>query len=385
MVDVVHLAFVVAQGQHVLHRVEEVFRAQRHLVLVDGLAELAVESEPADSPETIPIGIEEFLGEERLRLFLIRRVARPKPHVELEQGLLVAWAVVLRQGVHDDRITNVLDDLDLLDVALLDDGELLPDLAAGVDEDLAGGGVHNRTDRPHGRGQLAGRHHPGREEQPKDRIGRPILGIHGPQEHGGGNLAGLVDLDYQDVLLGDADLDPASPLGDDPAAVKHTVAFLALDQEVHAGAAVQLADDDADGAVDDELTAADHHGDFAQVDRLFRQVRAALRPQPAMDFQRIRVRQTKLPTLEGRVMRFFELIADVLQGHLLVVTLDGEDLPEQRFETRIGPLRGRNVFLQELGVAVPLDRDEIGDLHRILHFAETTKGPHNHLTLLWYW
>jgi hypothetical protein len=38
-----------------------------------------------------------------------------------------------------------------------------------------------------------------------------------------------------------------------------------LDREVDAGRAVQLADDDALGAVDDELAAADHDRDLAEV------------------------------------------------------------------------------------------------------------------------
>ena len=101
----------------------------------------------------------------------------------------------------------------------------------------------------------------------------------------------MIDLDDQNVLLGHADFDPASPLRYDATAMQHAVAFFALDQEVHAGTSVELVDDDADGAVDDELAAADHHRDLAQVDGLLGQVRPALRTQPAMDLQRVRVRQ----------------------------------------------------------------------------------------------
>ena len=47
--------------------------------------------------------------------------------------------------------------------------------------------------------------------------------------------------------------------GMDPAAVQRPVALAGLDQEVDAGRAVELVDDDPLGPVHDELAAADHH------------------------------------------------------------------------------------------------------------------------------
>ena len=90
--------------------------------------------------------------------------------------------------------------------------------------------------------------------------------VHRPQQRHGRELAGLVDADAERVLLGDVDLDPAAALGDDAAGVQLLVARLDLDDEVDAGRAVELADDDALGAVDDELAAADHDRHVAEVD-----------------------------------------------------------------------------------------------------------------------
>ncbi len=54
--------------------------------------------------------------------------------------------------------------------------------------------------------------------------------------------------------------------------IQHECSFLSdecdLDGEVHARRAVQLGDDHALGAVDDELAAADHDRDLAEVDLL---------------------------------------------------------------------------------------------------------------------
>src|SRR5207249_1113571 len=84
-----------------------------------------------------------------------------------------------------------------------------------------------------------------------------------------GDFARLVDADGQNVFLGDRTFDPAPALRDDAAAVQRAVAFLHFDEEINAGRAVKLGNDDSLSAVDDELAAADHDGDFTQVDGVF--------------------------------------------------------------------------------------------------------------------
>jgi hypothetical protein len=61
---------------------------------------------------------------------------------------------------------TLLDDLDLLDVALLDPETLSP-IWRRPRRDLAGLGVDDRPDRPHLRRQLVGRDGLGRVEQPR--------------------------------------------------------------------------------------------------------------------------------------------------------------------------------------------------------------------------
>ena len=95
--------------------------------------------------------------------------------------------------------------------------------------------------------------------------GRRVGRVHRPQQRHGGELARLVDADAERVLLGDVDLDPRAALGNDAAGVQFGIAF-GFDDEIDAGRAVQLADDDALGAVDDELAAADHDRHVAEID-----------------------------------------------------------------------------------------------------------------------
>ncbi len=112
------------------------------------------------------------------------------------------------------------------------------------------------------------------------------------------------------VLLGDVQLDPAAALGNDAAAVQLAVAGLRLADEIDARAAVQLADHDALGAVDDELAAAEHDRHVAQVDFFLDRL---LLGQPQPDAERPAVGQPQLAALVRRVARLAQLVAQVLQ------------------------------------------------------------------------
>ena len=83
-----------------------------------------------------------------------------------------------------------------------------------------------------------------------------------------------------------------------------------LHREVGAGRPLELADDDALGAVYDELAAAEHDRDVAQVDVLFDRL---LPHQPHTNLQRQRIGEAKLPALPGRMPRLAQLVVEVLQ------------------------------------------------------------------------
>ena len=161
------------------------------------------------------------------------------------------------------------------------------------------------------------------------------------------------------VLLGDVQLDPAAALGNDAAAVQLALAALRLlDDEVDAGAAVQLADHDALGAVDDELAAAEHDRHIAQVD-FFLDRLLLVEPQP--DAERPAVGQPQLAAFVRLVARLAQLVAQVLELERLVVALDREDLAQHAFEAVVLALVGGRFVLQERCVAVGLDLRQIGN------------------------
>ena len=84
------------------------------------------------------------------------------------------------------------------------------------------------------------------------------------QEHRGQELALAVDAHVQQVLGVVLELHPAPAVGDD---LRREQALLRLREE-HARRAVELADDDALGAVDDEGAVLGHQRDVAEVDLL---------------------------------------------------------------------------------------------------------------------
>ena len=131
------------------------------------------------------------------------------------------------------------------------------------------------------------------------------------------------------------------------------------DREVDAGRAVQLRDDDALGAVHDELAAAEHDRDVAEVDVFLDDFRAAFARHAQLHAQRHAVGQAQLAALVFRVLRFAEVVVDVLDLHRVVVARDGEDLAQQALEAheRIA-VGGILAQLEEALVRVALDAIE---------------------------
>ena len=84
-----------------------------------------------------------------------------------------------------------------------------------------------------------------------------------------------------------------------------------FDDIIDAGGAVQLADDHALGAVDDELAAADHDRHVAQVD-FFLDRLLLVQPQP--NAERPAIGQPQLPALVGAVARLAQLVLDEIAG-----------------------------------------------------------------------
>jgi hypothetical protein len=321
VIDVVHVGRVPPQLQLVLDDLVEVLRVQDLLVERGVQPELRVELQPADPREVVLLRVEEHVLEERPRAVECRRIPRTKAPVDLDERLLVGVDRVLLQRGRQHRPDLVAlreEDLERLDVLFLrhrDDARL--DRLVGLEDhltrrridhvggreralELGVGDLDGRHARlleggERGRGDLAARvrhhlavdHDVARGAQaleavadgPLDRAVRQLQTIHrveGPddlvgaaqperaQEHRRQELALAVDPDVQEVLRVVLELDPRSAVRNDLGDVERLV----LGVEERAGGAVELADDDALGAVDDERPVVGHQRDVAEVDLL---------------------------------------------------------------------------------------------------------------------
>ena len=93
----------------------------------------------------------------------------------------------------------------------------------------------------------------------------------GAQQHGRVQLPAAIDADVEDVLVVELEVEPRAAVRDDARAVEQLargVGLALVVVEEDAGRAVQLRDDDALGAVDDEGAALGHQRDLAEVDLL---------------------------------------------------------------------------------------------------------------------
>ena len=108
--------------------------------------------------------------------------------------------------------------------------------------------------------------------------------------------------------------------------------------EVDTRAAVQLADHDALGAVDDELAAAEHDRHVAEVD-LFLDRLLFVQPQP--DAERPAVGQPQLAAFVRLVARLAQLVAQVLELELSCRSSRSGRFPQDAFQPFVLALVGR--------------------------------------------
>jgi hypothetical protein len=104
---------------------------------------------------------------------------------------------------------------------------------------------------------------------------------------------------------------------------------------------VELVDDHALGAVDDELAAADHDRDLAEVDGVFHHLVLVLADEAHLDAEGHAEGEAQRAALVGGVARLGEVVADVLEAEVPVVALDREDLAEQGLEALFFRLAAR--------------------------------------------
>ena len=187
------------------------------------------------------------------------------------------------------------------------------------------------------------------------------------------HLPAAVDADVDDVLRVELEVEPRAAVRDDARAVEELAARVRLALvvvEEDARAAVELADDDALGAVDDERTGVGHQRDLAEVDLLLLDVAddalaavaGVVDHELGRHLDRRRERHAALAALVDVVLRLLEVVGDEDELARAVEVLDREDAAEDGLEPDLLPLVRRDVRLQELVVRRLLDVDQVGNL-----------------------
>ena len=381
MVDIVDFHVRVARGQpeQIPDGRDQILGPQRHFVFGHVELQLAVDAEAADFAQTITIGVEEFLVEEGSRLFQLRRIARAQALIDPQQGLFVARRGVFGQAVEDQGHFRIGHDFDGTQTRGADHlRDVLGDFLTAFEHDLAGLGAVGRIDDVVDRDlafdladaaavdDFLGR---GVVED-ADQVGvEAVFGVHGPQQGQGRELAALIDAHAKRIFFAGVQFDPAAALGNDAAAVQAAIAGFHFADEVDAGAAMQLADHDALGTVNDELAAAEHDRHVAQVNFFLDRL---LFGQAEPDAERTAVGEAQLAAFVGLVAGLAQLVADVFEPQRLVVAFDRENLAKHAFDALIGALLRRDVVLEKGLVTASLNFRKIRNGVRRAQAAEAT-------------
>ncbi len=150
--------------------------------------------------------------------------------------------------------------------------------------------------------------------------------------------------------------------------------------EENARRAVQLGNDDAFGAVDDECPLVGHQRQCAKVNFLFLDAPAngfragflilIVHFQGHADFQGGLVSHALGQTLVHLILHFVEAVGDELQIGQAGKVTNGKHALKHGLEALIGPLIGRNVFLQKTFVGAALHFDQVGHIRDLIGLAE---------------
>ena len=191
------------------------------------------------------------------------------------------------------------------------------------------------------------------------------------QQDGGRQLAAPVDAHEQHILRIELEIQPGTPVGDHARGKQQLARGMGLALvvvEEHAGGAVQLGDDDALRAVDDESAVFRHQRQFAHVDFLLLDVLDLLcigrgilvvDDQAHQGAQRGGIGQTAQLAFLHIEGRFTEAIADIIERRVTGIAEYREYRPERGMQALLVTPERCLVHLQEITVGFELRRQQI--------------------------
>ncbi len=158
----------------------------------------------------------------------------------------------------------------------------------------------------------------------------------GAEESRGQKLAAAlfaVQIDVEQIAGVELRLVPGTAVGNDAEGMEHLAVGMLGRFKGQAGRTVQLADDDALGAVDDECALRRHQRQFAH-EHLFLLGALFLLEQES-DVQRRAVGDAFAQAFQPVVLRLADFVAVKIQDALAIVAFDGENLGEDRLQAGV--------------------------------------------------
>ncbi len=208
----------------------------------------------------------------------------------------------------------------------------------------------------------------------------------GLQQDRDGHLAATVDAEVQDVLRVELEVEPGAAVRNDPRREQQLAGRVGLALvvfEEHAGGAVQLADDDTLGAIDDERAVVGHERNFAHVDLLLLDLLDDLGRRGLAvidDHLQLRAhgggeRESALLAFPHVERRFCDVELDELHLDHAVVRHDRERGQERRLQALGLALLRSDVLLKESHVGILLHRQQVRDVQNALALSEILPDP----------
>ena len=191
----------------------------------------------------------------------------------------------------------------------------------------------------------------------------------GLEQQRGGQLAAAVDIDRQRIA-GHDELHPGTALGDDLRRIILRARGAGFGLEINAGAAGQLIDDDALGAVDDEGAARSHDGEVAEVDFLLAHFLRAVVVQAHLGPDRTVPRAVTALRFLLRHGRLVDLVAQELKTETAVEIADRGNFVEKLLKAHGLAILRRCAFLEKTAVRLALNFHHVGKRDYIVPAAE---------------
>ncbi|OQB96335.1 MAG: hypothetical protein BWX86_00818 [Verrucomicrobia bacterium ADurb.Bin122] len=366
VIDIVDHAFAALEADEVLGGEDDVVALEDALLKVGLENELLVDLVAADAAEVVALGIEEEALEEGLGVGRGRGLARTKAFVDFLEGFFLVAGRVLLEGADDGAfVDGGVDHAQRGEAVFLEGADdLLGEGLVGTSEHGALLGVdgvfheHKRGDVFHVEG-LGDLEVLDLVEEIED---VDVAGVADRAEQRRDEelaaTAAAVEVNVEQVVVVELDFEPGAAVGDDAERVEQFAVRVRGDLEGDAGGAVELGNDDALGAVDDEGAAVRHHGDFAHVNVFV--LDEVLFAEAELHIKGDGIGDAIAEALKLRVFRVTNRVGNVLEDEPLVVALNREDFAEDGLKALVLALFLRRTFLQEVQIRVDLQLNEIG-------------------------